>query len=94
LAQRAEKKSTGPAPPGARAWAGLIARIHGVDPLRCSRCGASLQLIAFIVEREVIDRILQHVGEPTDRRCAFRTGAHGCTRGAGSRQWSRLPPPR
>ena len=29
---------------GARSWARLIARIYEVDPLRCRRCGASMQL--------------------------------------------------
>lgn len=50
-------------PPGARAWARLIARIYEVDPLRCRRCGGSMQLIAFITERRVIVRILDHIGE-------------------------------
>lgn len=52
-------------PPGARAWARLIARIYEVDPLRCRRCGGSMQLIAFITERAVIVRILDHLGEPS-----------------------------
>ena len=51
------------ASPGARSWARLIARIYEVDPLRCRRCGGSMQLIAFITERAVIVRILDHLGE-------------------------------
>ena len=42
-----------------------IARIFEVDPLRCRRCGGSIQLIAFITGRSVIVRILEHIGEPS-----------------------------
>jgi hypothetical protein len=51
--------------PAARAWARLIARIYEVDPLRCRRCGGNMQIIAFITERAVIVRILDHIGEPS-----------------------------
>ena len=51
--------------PGARSWARLIARIYEVNPLRCRRCGGSMQLIAFITERSVIVRILDHLGVPS-----------------------------
>ncbi len=54
-----------PASPGARSWARLIARIYEVDQLRCRGCGGSIQLIAFITERAVIVRILDHLGEPS-----------------------------
>ena len=40
------------ASPGARAWARQIARIYEVDPLRCRRCGGSMQIIAYITERD------------------------------------------
>ena len=53
------------ASPGARAGARLIARIYEADPLRCRRCGGSMQLVACITERRVIVRILDHLGEPT-----------------------------
>ena len=42
----------------------MIARIYEVEPLRCRRCGGSMRLIAFITERAVIVRILDHLGEP------------------------------
>jgi len=45
------------------AWVRLIARIYEVDPLNCRRCGGNMQLIAFITERAVIVRILDHIGE-------------------------------
>lgn len=54
-----------PASRGARSWARLIARIYEVDPLRCRRCGRNMQIIAFITERAVIVRILDHLGEPS-----------------------------
>jgi len=49
--------------PALSAWARLIARVYEVDPLRCRRCGGNMQLIAFITERVVIVRILDHLGE-------------------------------
>ena len=52
------------ASPGARSWVRLIARMYEVDPLRCRRCGGSMQLIALITERAVILRILDHIGAP------------------------------
>ena len=57
-----------PAPtatPGARSWARLIARIVEIDPRRCRHGGATLRRVAFIVERAVLVRILEHLGEPT-----------------------------
>ena len=61
---------TRPAAPGnlteaIRAQLGLTAHIYEVDPLRCRRCGGNMQLIAFITERAVIVRILEHLGEPS-----------------------------
>jgi hypothetical protein len=36
------------------------------DVLACPRCGGRLRLIALIVEAAVIDRILRHLGVPTE----------------------------
>lgn len=57
----------------------LIARISDADPLRCRRCGGSMQLIAFITERAVIVRILDHLGEPSraPRMAPIRGPPHG-----------------
>ena len=44
-----------------RRWAELLRRIYEVDPLRCPRCRAEMRIIAFVAEREVIERILTHV---------------------------------
>jgi hypothetical protein len=42
-------------------WADLIRRIYEVDPLLCSRCGATMRILAFITERRVIRKILEHL---------------------------------
>ena len=36
------------------------------DILACSECGGRLRLLATITQREVIERILAHLGLPTD----------------------------
>jgi hypothetical protein len=43
----------------------LLARIYEVFPLLCPRCGEAMALIGFITERGSIQRILEHLGEPT-----------------------------
>jgi len=46
-------------------WAQLLARIHGVFPLKCSSCGGRVRLVGFITEPATVRQILEHVGEPT-----------------------------
>jgi hypothetical protein len=41
-------------------------RSFGIDVLACPRCGGRLRLIALIEEAAVIDRILRHLGLPTE----------------------------
>ncbi len=36
-------------------------RSFEVDPLRCSRCGHEMRIVAFITQPRVIDRILTHL---------------------------------
>jgi hypothetical protein len=31
----------------------------------CPKCGKPMRIIAFVLERPVIERILEHIGEPT-----------------------------
>jgi hypothetical protein len=47
-----------------RRWAALIKQVWRVDPLVCTRCGATMKIIAFIqpTQRAVIERILRHCG--------------------------------
>jgi len=47
-------------------WANLMRRTFGYDVLACPRCGGRLRLIALIEQRLVIQRILRHLGLPTD----------------------------
>ncbi len=42
-------------------WGELIYRIYEVDPLTCSRCGARMKILAFIIEPNVIRQILDHL---------------------------------
>ena len=63
-----------PAPPAdaargsgrGRLWAELMRRSFGLDVLACPRCGGRLRLIALIEEAAVIERILRHLGLPTE----------------------------
>jgi hypothetical protein len=49
--------------PASRSWALLLARIYENRPLQCPRCGQPMTILAFILEKEVIERILHHIGE-------------------------------
>ena len=42
-------------------WAELLKRIFEVDPLRCERCGGEMQIVAFLLDAQVIAAILRHV---------------------------------
>jgi len=46
-----------------RTWAQLLARVYGVDALKCGRCGGRMKIISWITDAEVIERILRHRGE-------------------------------
>ena len=35
--------------------------MYEVDPLACPRCGAEMRVIAFIVDQDVVDKILRHL---------------------------------
>jgi hypothetical protein len=39
----------------------LIARVYGVDPLTCSRCGSPMRILAVITEPEEVRKILRHL---------------------------------
>ena len=46
-------------------WAVLLARIFEVFPLTCARCGQEMRIIAFVIEAASVQRILDHIGEPS-----------------------------
>jgi hypothetical protein len=41
-------------------------RSFGLDVLDCPRCGGRLRLIALIEDSSVIERLLRHLGLPTE----------------------------
>jgi hypothetical protein len=49
----------------ARCWALLLARIYECLPLKCPKCGQPMRIIAFVLDAPTIERILDHIGEPT-----------------------------
>ena len=42
-------------------WARLIQKVYEVDSLKCTRCGATMRIIALIDDAGVIERILKHL---------------------------------
>ena len=44
-----------------KSWARLIYQVYEIDPLQCPKCGAQMKIIAFILEREEVIRILKHL---------------------------------
>ena len=45
------------------AWARLIAKVYGVDPMICPKCGAEMKVIAVIQDPDEIKRILVHLAK-------------------------------
>jgi putative transposase len=56
----------GPSRAGAYQWAELMRRTFGLDVLACPRCGGRLRLVALIEQASVVQRILRHLGLPTE----------------------------
>lgn len=58
-------------------WAVLLKRVLDADSLACPRCNAPMLVLAFITDSAVVQRILRHLGIPTDptplapARCPF-----------------------
>jgi hypothetical protein len=48
------------------AWAELLRRVFAIDVLACA-CGGRLRLIATIEDPVIVQRILRHLGFPTER---------------------------
>ena len=47
----------------ARCWALLLVRIYECLPLRCPKCGEPMRIIAFVLDKPTIERILDHIGD-------------------------------
>jgi len=58
-----------------RQWADLMRRAFGYDLLRCPNCGGTMRLLACILERTVIRKILTHLGLPSDPPALARARA-------------------
>jgi len=43
-------------------WAQLIRQVFEVDPLRCPICNSEMRIISYIEDKEVIEKILKHMG--------------------------------
>jgi hypothetical protein len=41
----------------ARCWALLLVRIYKCPPLRCRKCGESMRIIAFVLDRPQVERM-------------------------------------
>ena len=42
-------------------------RTFGIDVLECPRCGGRLRRLALIEHTSIVERILRHLGLPTER---------------------------
>ena len=77
---RAECEEVEPvrARPQRMGWARLLKRVFDIDMQRCPRCGGGqVKIIAAIVERAVIGKILTHLGlepQPPPRSKAREAG--------------------
>jgi hypothetical protein len=64
-------------------WARLLKRVFDIDMHHCPNCGAGeLKIIAAILERPVIEKILTHLGlqaQPPPKARARESGPHFAT---------------
>lgn len=49
-----------------RQWAELMRRAFGYELLSCGKCGGQMVLLACIIQRAVVDKILKHLGLPSE----------------------------
>jgi hypothetical protein len=47
-------------------WSELLKRVYRIEALICSNCGGARRVLAAIMEREPIRKVLAHLGLPTD----------------------------
>jgi hypothetical protein len=46
---------------GKQAWARLIQKVYEVDPLICLKCGSEMRIVAIIMDKNEIDKIVKHL---------------------------------
>jgi len=51
-----------PRRPPSPKWRELIKKVWEADPMLCPKCSREMRIVALIDEREVIERILRHLG--------------------------------
>ncbi|MBI5482075.1 MAG: hypothetical protein HY906_24685 [Deltaproteobacteria bacterium] len=51
-----------PARPRRLAWAALLKRAWRIDAFECAKCGGRMGLIAVILDPQVAEKIVQHLG--------------------------------
>ena len=44
----------------------MLRRVHNIDALACPKCGGRLRMIALIMDKEVVRRILLSLGLPCE----------------------------
>ncbi|MEQ1816499.1 MAG: hypothetical protein ABL861_08580 [Nitrosomonas sp.] len=49
-------------------WARLLKRVFDIDIERCPHCGGNMKIIAALLEKAAITKILNHLGLPAGRR--------------------------
>ncbi len=47
-------------------WAEVMQRVFAIDVLLCPSCGGRMKAIAEITDRRVAQKMLEHVGVPSD----------------------------
>ena len=47
-------------------WAELLKRVFAIEVLVCDRCGGRRRVLKFICKPSAIERILKHLGLPTE----------------------------
>lgn len=55
-----------PKKPGRFPWSSLIWRVFLEDVLACTRCGGRMELVANVMSKEGIARVLEHLGVSAD----------------------------
>ena len=56
-------------------WAKLLKRVFNIDMAHCPHCGGDLKVIAAILERKTIEKILNHLG--VEARAPPRAASRG-----------------